>query len=169
METCMWQFGETRKNITILHINGDGDSTSVSRKQKDSSIKDLPCPEAVKLYNQFMNGVDHADQLGSTYTCSTARKALNWWKYLFFFLFDISIVNSFFSWENHQNMRWKWKQTGADREIKWNLGCSWPIRCLEHSCPKEETIRCPESNPSEHSPLACCDEKKNLQTLCHQK
>ena len=94
MHVTVWR---DKKNITILNTNGDGDSTSVSRKQKDSSIKELPCPEAVKLYNQFMNGVDHADQLGSTYTCSTARKALKWWKYLFFFLFDISIVNSFFS------------------------------------------------------------------------
>ena len=54
---------ENNKNITILHTNGDSDSTSASRKQKYGSIKNVLCPEAVKLYNQYMNGVDHEYQL----------------------------------------------------------------------------------------------------------
>jgi hypothetical protein len=90
MRVTVWR---DKKNITILQTNSSGDATSVSRRQKDGSSKDVPCPESIKLYNQFMNGVDHADQLRATY--NTARKTLKWWKYLFFFLFDVAIVNSY--------------------------------------------------------------------------
>ncbi|XP_061169395.1 piggyBac transposable element-derived protein 4-like [Saccostrea echinata] len=90
MRVTVWR---DKKNITILQTNSDGEATSVGRKQKDGNTTDVPCPESIKLYNQYMNGVDHADQLRSTY--NTARKALKWWKYLFFFLFDVSVVNSY--------------------------------------------------------------------------
>lgn len=55
------------------------------------SVKAVLCPETIKLYNQYMNGIDHTDQLRSMY--NTARKALKWRKYLFFFLFDVAMVN----------------------------------------------------------------------------
>ncbi|KAK3107853.1 hypothetical protein FSP39_023451 [Pinctada imbricata] len=73
-----------KKNITLLSTNcSSGQAEQVSRKQKDGSTKEVPCPLVVKLYNMYMNGVDHADQLRSTY--NTARKSLKWWKYLLFF------------------------------------------------------------------------------------
>lgn len=55
------------------------------------TVKNVTCPMSVKLYNAYMNGVDHADQLRSTY--NIARKSLKWWNYLF--LYDVRIVNSF--------------------------------------------------------------------------
>ena len=39
------------------------------------------------------NGVDHADQLRMQYTC--ARKSRKYWKYIYYFLLDICIVNAF--------------------------------------------------------------------------
>ncbi|XP_048753373.2 piggyBac transposable element-derived protein 3-like [Ostrea edulis] len=97
MRVNVWQ---DKKNITILHTNGE--DTSVNRKQKDGSTKNVPCPKAVKLYNQYMNDVDHTDQLRSAY--NTVRKALKWLKYLFFFLFDVAIVNSYLLMkESHQH------------------------------------------------------------------
>lgn len=57
------------------------------------TVKNVTCPMSVKLYNAYMNGVDHADQLRSTY--NIARKSLKWWKYLFLFLYDVCIVNAF--------------------------------------------------------------------------
>jgi hypothetical protein len=90
MHVTVWR---DKKNITILQTNNSGDATSVSRRQRDRSSKNVPCQESIKLYNQFMNGVDHADQLRVTY--NTTPKALKWWKFLFFFLFDVAIVNSY--------------------------------------------------------------------------
>ena len=81
-----------KKVINILSTVS-GENTSVNRKKKDGIVAIVQCPYAVSEYNKYMNGVDRADQLGSTYT--VARKALKWWKYLFFYLFDVCIVNAF--------------------------------------------------------------------------
>ena len=89
MQVITWR---DKKVLNILSTI-DGEPTNVNRKQKDGSIVQVPCPHAVMAYNQHMNGVDHADQLRATY--STARKSLKWWKYIFYFLFDICIVNAF--------------------------------------------------------------------------
>jgi hypothetical protein len=82
-----------KKNLTILSTNTTKKDQQVQRKQKDGSVKNVGCPNVVKLYNAHMNGVDHADQLRSTY--NIARKSLKWWKYLFLFLFDVCIVNAY--------------------------------------------------------------------------
>ena len=55
----------------------------ISRRQKTGSRVDVPCPESVRLYNRFMAGVDKSDQLRGNY------------KYIFWFLFDLAIVNAF--------------------------------------------------------------------------
>ncbi|CAC5374938.1 unnamed protein product [Mytilus coruscus] len=90
MRVTVWR---DKKNINLLSTNCFGEPDKVNRKQKDGTIKEVPCPLSVKHYNMFMNGVDHADQLRSTYNIS--RKCMKWWKYLFNFLVDISIVNAY--------------------------------------------------------------------------
>ena len=75
-----------KRTVLLLTTNADPTkNTTVLRKQKDGSVRDVPCPEAIKNYTQNMNGVDRADQLRATY--SIARKASNggnmssgfWW------------------------------------------------------------------------------------------
>ncbi|KAJ8305179.1 hypothetical protein KUTeg_017267 [Tegillarca granosa] len=65
---------------------------TVQRRQKDGSLNDLPAPSVSELYNKCMFGVDIADQKRMQY--STCRKAKKWHKYLFWFCFDIAVVNS---------------------------------------------------------------------------
>lgn len=74
-----------KRKLTILSTNTNQSNQEVQRKQKDGTVKNVMCPMSVKLYNAYMNGVDHADQLRSTY--NIARKSLKWWKYLF--LYDV--------------------------------------------------------------------------------
>ena len=50
------------------------------------------CPLPVKLYNQYMGGVDPADSRRKLYSCS--RKSRRWWMCLFYFLVDVSVINS---------------------------------------------------------------------------
>ena len=50
-------------------------------------------PEVVAEYNQFMLGVDKIDQMMSYY--SFVRKSIKWWRKVFFWLLDMSVVNSF--------------------------------------------------------------------------
>lgn len=52
-----------------------------------------PLPSTDDLYNNSMGGVDRSDQLRSYY--SACRPSKKWYKYLFWFVFDLSVVNSF--------------------------------------------------------------------------
>ncbi|XP_033763437.1 piggyBac transposable element-derived protein 4-like [Pecten maximus] len=89
------------------------DMTSVQRRKKDGTVRDVPCPKVVKNYTSHMNGVDRADQLRSTYSIS--RKASKWWKYLFWFLVDISITNGYIMMKESPNHQLKSK-TGKTKE-----------------------------------------------------
>ena len=65
---------------------------TVRRRQKDGSRVEVPCPLAIRIY-EFMAGVDKNDQLRGYYSVRTkSRKS---YKYLFWLLFDVAIVNSF--------------------------------------------------------------------------
>ena len=50
-------------------------------------------PVVAHQYNQFMSGVDLADQLRQYY--SAGRRSKKYWKYIFWFLVDVSICNAF--------------------------------------------------------------------------
>ena len=66
---------------------------TISRQQKTGTRVDIQCPEAVQLYNFFMAGVDKNDQLRWYYAVRT--KSNKNYKYIFWFLFDVAIVNAF--------------------------------------------------------------------------
>ena len=67
--------------------------TTVKRKKKDGSTVNVSCPLSVQLYNKYMGGVDMADQLRKAYSCR--RRSRKWWLPLFYFMVDISMVNSY--------------------------------------------------------------------------
>ena len=71
--------------------NARGNET-VRRKQKDGTYIEVPSLPVVKLYNQYMGGVDHSDQMRQYY--DTSRRANKWWRYLLWFCLDVSIVNA---------------------------------------------------------------------------
>ena len=95
-----------KRTVLLLTTNANPTkNTTVLRKQKDGSVRDVPCPEAIKNYTQNMNGVDRADQLRATY--SIARKASKWWKYVFWFLVDVVICSSFILMKESENHKQK--------------------------------------------------------------
>ena len=69
------------------------DNRSVLRKRHDGSSIQLPCPNSILTYNQFMGGVDKGDQIRGYYHCRT--KCRKFQRYIFYFLFDVSITNSY--------------------------------------------------------------------------
>ena len=62
-------------------------------------------PSAVQMYNLHMGGVDLADQLRSYY--KVGRPSKKWWRYIFWFLLDVTIVNTWilFSASPHAPVR----------------------------------------------------------------
>lgn len=83
-----------RKTVMVMSTNGQPSSSgTVTRKQRDGSTIEVPCPESIISYNKFMGGVDRGDQLRGYYSCrSRSRK---FYKYIFFFLFDVAITNAY--------------------------------------------------------------------------
>ena len=50
-------------------------------------------PLVVDCYNQYMGGVDIADQMGCYY--SFDRKSVKWWRKLLYWLLEVSVVNAY--------------------------------------------------------------------------
>ena len=83
-----------RKMVMVMSTNCQPSSCgTVSRKQRDGTSLEVPCPESIISYNKFMGGVDRGDQLRGYYRCrSRSRK---FYKYIFFFLLDVAITNAY--------------------------------------------------------------------------
>ena len=82
-----------KKAIPIINtICKPSSTTTVNQKMKDGTRITVACPEAVQKYNTYMGGVDIADQMRKSYSCK--RRSQKWWLPLFYFLVDISVVNS---------------------------------------------------------------------------
>lgn len=54
-------------------------------------------PQCVITCNKGMGGVDISDQMAATY-CSV-RKYVKWYKKLYFYVFDMAVLNSFFTYK----------------------------------------------------------------------
>ena len=81
VECLVWRDNRCVPFINTICPPGQGET--VQRRAKDS----------VKLYNQFMGGVDMADVRRKKYICS--RRSRRWWLQLFYFLVDVSVMNSY--------------------------------------------------------------------------
>ena len=66
---------------------------TVIRHDSRGQDLEIQCPMAVKKYNQYMGGVDLADNLRKTYSCS--RKGIKWYMRIFYYLIDTAAVNAF--------------------------------------------------------------------------
>ena len=72
--------------------NPVGDQT-VNRKQRDGTVIQVPTVPAAISYNKNMGGVDLNDQQRNYY--AVGRKSRKWWRYLLWFLVDVSIMLTF--------------------------------------------------------------------------
>ena len=91
VECLAWK---DKKVVTMLNTDcNPNNTTNVKRKGRDGQSTLVSCPESVKMYNKFMGGVDLADARWKTYSCS--RRSKKWWHRLFYYLVDVSVVNSY--------------------------------------------------------------------------
>ena len=63
----------------------------------------LPIPSMVDDYNNFMGGVDIADQLRASF--STQLRGVKTWRPLFYWLLDTTIINAYLLFEHHRKAR----------------------------------------------------------------
>lgn len=83
------------REVSFLSTNANPNVISqIDRKTgKGNETIQIDCPQVVSQYTKNMGGVDRADQFRSYY--SFGRPSKKWWKYLFHFVINTAIVNSF--------------------------------------------------------------------------
>ena len=79
--------------VTAISSNCQPETGTITRKQRDGSRIELQCPSAIISYSKYMGGVDRGDQLRQYY--HVRFKSHKLYKYVFWFLFDVSITNSY--------------------------------------------------------------------------
>ena len=87
----LWQ--DTRPVLVISSNSQANETVNINRKKKDGSIISVKCPHAIALYNKYMGGVDLNDQIRKYY--HIRLKSKKYYKYLFWFLFDLTITNAY--------------------------------------------------------------------------
>ena len=91
------------KVVTVMSTTSQPSATgTVLRRQRDGTRVSVPCPEAILTYNRNMGGVDRGDQLRGYYNCRV--KSRKFYKYIFYFLFDVAITNAFILYKNFHSL-----------------------------------------------------------------
>ena len=81
-----------RRDVYMIVTNDEG--LDVVRQVRRRNMPcDMPTPCCVRKYNSLMGGVDRMDQLRSYY--SVGRAGRRWWKYIFWGLLNIGIINAY--------------------------------------------------------------------------
>ena len=86
----VWQ---DNKPVTMLSTLAQADVTHIA--QRKMSRASVQCTDTVVLYNQYISGVDKGDQLRQYYR--VRMRCYKNYKYMFLFLFDVSITNRILS------------------------------------------------------------------------
>lgn len=87
------------KIVTVMSTTSQPSAEgTVLRWQRDGTRVLVPCPEAILTYNRCMDGVDRGEQLRGFYNCRV--KSRKFYKYIFYFLFDVAITNAFILYRN---------------------------------------------------------------------
>lgn len=84
-----WRAAANKKPVIMLSTQGSASTVAVPRRRSGSEPQTKP--SVVHMTNQYMNGVNTADQ-HAVYYCFL-RKTVKWWRKLFFWLLKTSIVN----------------------------------------------------------------------------
>lgn len=91
-----------RKPVHFLSNYADPtDIREANRKRKDGTSDKINCPLMVVDYNKNMGYVDKLDMLKSIYEID--RKSKKWWHRIFWYLLDISLVNSYVLFKKNSN------------------------------------------------------------------
>ena len=91
MTAYVWQ---DKRPVTLLSTTSNPlEDVPALRRQSDGSRPHVSRPSAVALYQQHFRGVDKCDQLRAAYPIGRTSK--KWWRYIFHFIINICVINSF--------------------------------------------------------------------------
>ena len=82
-----------RKQVYHLSTLSDPQERLLAQRRTGANVAVLPQPHSVHSYNKFMGGVDVHDQYRACY--DVGRKGKKAWRYMFWYLFNVAIINAF--------------------------------------------------------------------------
>ncbi|KAL8608971.1 hypothetical protein ACOMHN_062854 [Nucella lapillus] len=85
---------DRKRQVSVLSTGNSTDNIQINRRGR-RGLPDMmyPKPKAIQEYSENYNAVHKNDQLRSYY--GIANKANKWWKYLFWFFCDVSMINAY--------------------------------------------------------------------------
>ena len=85
---------EKKRQVSVLSTaNSTGDILITRKGKRGQPDCSYPKPKAIQEYTENYNAVDKSDQLRSYY--GIANRAKKWWKYLFWFIMDVTVINAY--------------------------------------------------------------------------
>jgi hypothetical protein len=91
---------KNKRVVLMLSTNNDTSMENKVTIQKGGQQKEIQKPVCVLDYTKHMDGVERSDQYCATY--AFIRKFLKWWRKLFFWCFEVCIVNSYILYRSHK-------------------------------------------------------------------
>ena len=89
-----------KRDVNVISTNYNPKDADVSiERKKNGEVETVLKPKSIVEYNKFMGGVDHSDHLRSLY--STGRSSRKWYRYIFWFLFEVPLGNAFILFKQH--------------------------------------------------------------------
>lgn len=90
-----------KRNVLMLSTLCNNGTETIERREKNRrEATKISKPSVICEYNRFMGGVDNLDHYVASYKFT--RKSLKWWRKLFFWLLEVSVVNSFLLYNMNQ-------------------------------------------------------------------
>ena len=86
---CKWR---KRRSVYNIIATGDVSDDSVRQTRHNRQLVNMVVPQCVLKYQNSMRAVDHLDMM------CVGRTGRRWWRYLFWSLINIGIVNAFILW-----------------------------------------------------------------------
>ena len=85
------------KRDVFMVATNDAGQDDIRQVWRHNVEVELAVPTCIKRYNEMMGGVDRLDQLRAYY--SVGRAGRRWWKYIFWGLLNIGIINAYILWK----------------------------------------------------------------------
>ena len=96
-----WRTKKKKALVVSLSTECSAQMVTVPSRQFEAAAQEKPT--AVLTYNQNMNAVDISDQYTATYPFT--RKAIKWWREVFFWLIDLCVPNSYALYKEMEQKR----------------------------------------------------------------
>ena len=159
LTVSVWQ---DNRPVVVIATNSDPtEPSTVNRKLRDGTATTIPCPQSVVSYNKHMGGVDRSDQLRGYY--HVRLKGRKCYKYIFWFLFDLVITNSYILCTKHTHLN-----ITSTKQFRSDLAKALIGRYCSRKRPGRPSLSLPPATRfcADHFPVRGA-EKGHRCTYCH--